>query len=128
MSSSAFSNGLLGILLAASLAGNVVLFLNRDEKESTPPPPSPPPNSHAREIAGYLGMRPASTKTEGDIATDIKLALDDVIKAPDDILSDQSIERLCMAATTAEESALIGTQEFLKKVQGKRILPLPDEQ
>ena len=101
--------------------------ITTDVKTHVPPAGSEEPRL-LLSVAEKLGMKPAYGKTPGDIATDIRLAIEDAERPPSICLTDASVERLCDAATTQEEEALLAYQEFIKKVHGKRILILPDDE
>lgn len=77
------------------------------------------------EIALSLGLSPASDKTPGDIAFDIKQALNDSQKYRGDTLSDEAFKE-CKAAipTTREREIFEQYQHFIKGIAGKRVLVL----
>lgn len=81
--------------------------------------------TYLREIATSLGLSPSSDKTPGDIAFDIKQALDNSQKFRGEVLSDSAFKD-CKDAipTTKDTETFEAYHTFIKKVAGKRILIL----
>lgn len=124
------TNLMLLLLVVASVALNVLLFRKIGEAriETQRPKPSPVVEvGHVRQIAAALGMRPASGKTEADIATDIKIAIGDAPVAPKRILSDENATMMLKLLDVDEQKAFADMQSFFKTIAGKRYLVIPEE-
>lgn len=137
-SGSGLASAFFAILFLASIALNVAFLSGcvtldglTGKGPSYPVGPRPlppvPPNAEAtylREIATSLGLSPSADKTPGDIAFDIKQALNNSLRYRGDVLSDTFEE--CKAAIPSSKDTETFEQyhDFIRKVAGKRVLIL----
>ena len=78
-----------------------------------------------KEIAALIGIRESATKTESDIVTDIKLAINDAeVKMPSP-LPDSVVSEINKILSQDEKKLLREGQDAIKKAHGKKILYLP---
>jgi len=123
-------NVFLLLIVAASVLLNLFLFRKIGEKSLEFKRPASVPIvevDHVRKIAVALGMRPTAGKTEGDIATDVKLAIEDAPVAPKRILSDVDCDMVAKLLDAKEKKAFMDMQSFFKTIAGKRYLIISEE-
>ena len=78
-----------------------------------------------RSVAKSLGLNVSEKKTASDIATDIKILVDNSTQEMPATLSDENIKLMKQMLTREECKVLDDYQRVIKKAQGKRVLYLP---
>lgn len=79
-----------------------------------------------RSVAKSLGLKNVSEKkTASDIATDIKILVDNFTQEMPATLSDENIKLMKQMLTREECKVLDDYQRVVKEAQGKRVLYLP---
>ena len=82
-------------------------------------------NEALRMIAERMGMRPSLARSTEDIATDIKLMIDDSTRQMPAPLADETISRLEKLLKPEERAILRAYQQIVVDAQGRRVLYLP---
>jgi uncharacterized protein (UPF0254 family) len=78
-----------------------------------------------RSVAKSLGLNVSEKKTASDIATDIKILVDNSTQEMPATLSDENIKLMKQMLTREECKVLDDYQRVVKEAQGKRVLYLP---
>lgn len=81
-----------------------------------------------RDVAKSLGLKVSEKKTASDIATDIKILVDNSTQEMPAILSDENIKLMKQMLTREECKVLDDYQRAVKEAQGKRVLYLPKDE
>ena len=79
-----------------------------------------------RSVAKSLGLNVSEKKTASDIATDIKILVDNSTQEMPATLSDENIKLMKQMLTREECKVLDDYQRVVKEAQGKRVLYLPN--
>ncbi len=80
---------------------------------------------HVKRVADKLGMCVASNKTAGDVATDIRIVIDNSEQRMPSPLPDETITKLKKLLKPDERAALDDYQKAIKDAQGKKVLYIP---
>lgn len=80
---------------------------------------------YLRQIATQLGLHVPSDRRSADIATDIRIYLDESILRPPEGPTDELVRQLSGIAKPEEVKSLSESRDFLRKLKGHRILLLP---
>lgn len=78
-----------------------------------------------RMIAERMGMRPSAAKSAEDVATDIKLVIDESTRQMPKPLAEETISRLEKLLKPEERKILRAYQQAVVDAQGRRVLYLP---
>ena len=127
MSTNLSIKGFITLLLLTSLAGNVFLYRSYKEAKTVEETPVRAESTYVREIAQLLGVSTIADKTDGDLVTDIKIALDNAVIAPKNNLSEKSFIRICKTSFPEEETILREMYKLLEQVKGQRLLIITPE-
>ena len=88
----------------------------------------PPPQSEApflEDLAEWLSVPIPENATPGDIALAIKQALSERVTSPDTVLSDESFKECYEAIPTTRDAEIFKAYHtFIKKVEGKKVIPI----
>lgn len=78
-----------------------------------------------RMIAERMGMRPSAAKSAEDVATDIKLVIDESTRQMPKPLAEETISQLEKLLKPEERKVLRAYQQAVVDAQGRRVLYLP---
>lgn len=118
-------SSLVGVLLVLCAAGCATIPGLRTEDRVSGS--SGEESRHLVSIARQIGLRPSSGRSAADIATDIKLALDENVETVPQPLSDECAKELEKVLSESDRKLLQSGQRFLRKNGGRRFLILPKE-
>jgi hypothetical protein len=109
------------LLLICSVALNVILVKAIIAAKGKVPEPTYQKEPHLVRVAEYLGVPVSSGRSDFDIETDIKLALDDAPVAPGKVLSKKELDDISTSLSQESYDLLLKGCDFLEKVAGKRV-------
>ena len=118
------------ILLMLSIGLNILLIRAREpmhQGEPTQAAANGQQDAYLREVATTIGLNPGHNRSAGDVASDIHIALSearvDVLRP---ILPDV-ITNIEEALGPKDADSIHRLNEFVKSLQGKRLLALPEK-
>ena len=118
---------LLSALLLLSLGCNLVfcVWCYSEREAPTDRVAMEPTSSPLIAVAEKLGVPVREGMSDQEIAADIDVLLLEVIRAPRDTLPDEKVVGLSRFASEEQGQILKEINDFAKKIQGRRVLPLP---